>query len=98
LKLEITPFGHQPVGTKGMPVFVKTLRTDKMDVEIVKVSLEALNILCTPDDDSSKDKVVLSLSLLGVREKLTFWEHACRARTWVSCSQKFTQRYIDALI
>ena len=52
-----------------MPVFIKTLKNDKMDVEIVKVSLEALNILCTPDEEtkvqSPKEKVLSCLYQLG---------------------------------
>ncbi|RKO90358.1 p115 like vesicle tethering protein [Blyttiomyces helicus] len=37
------------VGTKGMPVLIGILRNDRMDVEIIKVALETLDILCTSD-------------------------------------------------
>jgi hypothetical protein len=42
-------YDAQLVGTKGIPVFVKTLVQDKADVEIIKATLDALNVLCTAD-------------------------------------------------
>ena len=49
------------VGTKGMPVFVKVLREDRMDVEITKLTLETLNILCSnKKDDEQKLGSVLT--------------------------------------
>ncbi|KND03311.1 uncharacterized protein SPPG_02358 [Spizellomyces punctatus DAOM BR117] len=37
------------VGTKGMPVLINVLRNDRMDVDIVKATVETLNVLCTLD-------------------------------------------------
>ncbi|ORY51870.1 hypothetical protein BCR33DRAFT_655702 [Rhizoclosmatium globosum] len=39
------------VGTKGIPVLVHVLKSDRMDVEIIKAALETLNILCSVDED-----------------------------------------------
>ncbi|KAJ2995360.1 hypothetical protein HDV02_000862 [Globomyces sp. JEL0801] len=35
------------VGTKAIPAFITVLRNDRMDVEIIKLTLETLNILCS---------------------------------------------------
>ncbi|KAJ3167303.1 Vesicle-mediated ER to Golgi transport protein [Geranomyces variabilis] len=40
------------VGTRGMPVLINVLRNDRMDVDIVKASMETLNILCTAEPDA----------------------------------------------
>ncbi|KAI8618455.1 p115 like vesicle tethering protein [Chytriomyces sp. MP71] len=39
------------VGTSGIPVLVNVLKSDRMDVEIIKAALETLNILCGYDED-----------------------------------------------
>ncbi|KAJ3027203.1 UNVERIFIED_CONTAM: hypothetical protein HDU68_004253 [Siphonaria sp. JEL0065] len=39
------------VGTKGIPVLVHVLKSDRMDVEIIKAALETLNILCSIDEE-----------------------------------------------
>ena len=41
------------VGTKGIPVLVHVLKSDRMDVEIIKAALETLNILCSVDEVQS---------------------------------------------
>ncbi|KAI8910647.1 p115 like vesicle tethering protein [Powellomyces hirtus] len=42
------------VGTRGMPVLINVLRNDRMDVDIVKASMETLNILCTHEKGSGE--------------------------------------------
>ncbi|KAI9100461.1 p115 like vesicle tethering protein [Phlyctochytrium arcticum] len=37
------------VGTKGMPVLIKVLREDRADVDILKATIETLNVLCALD-------------------------------------------------
>ncbi|KAJ3312992.1 Vesicle-mediated ER to Golgi transport protein [Boothiomyces sp. JEL0838] len=39
------------VGTKGMPALTTVLQNDRMDVEIIKLTLETLNILCSNNED-----------------------------------------------
>ena len=43
------------VGTKGLPVLTSTLSRDRMDVEIMKATLDTLNSLCTIQDESHKE-------------------------------------------
>lgn len=37
-----------------MPALIGVLKADRMDVEIVKLTLETLNILCSKDGPSSQ--------------------------------------------
>jgi hypothetical protein len=43
------------VGTKGMPALLNILKTDRMDIEIIKSTLETLNTLCSTTGDGDDD-------------------------------------------
>jgi hypothetical protein len=44
------------VGIKGMSVLLDILKQDIMDSEITKAVLEALTILCSPEDSDEKEE------------------------------------------
>ncbi|KAJ3295360.1 Vesicle-mediated ER to Golgi transport protein [Borealophlyctis nickersoniae] len=66
-KLMTQPLGRpQDVGTKGMPVLINVLKNDRMDVEIIKATLETLNILCTSDDKEKGKQGGKDVNNLGI--------------------------------
>lgn len=48
-----------------MPVLVGVLKSDRMDVEIIKLTLETLNILCSKDTKSVEVSLDFSDSTAG---------------------------------
>ncbi|KAI9206543.1 p115 like vesicle tethering protein [Polychytrium aggregatum] len=52
------------VGTKGMGALVNVLKTDRMDVAIIKVTIETLDLLCSKDLPQKGAKVSDDLGLM----------------------------------
>ncbi|KAJ3258466.1 Vesicle-mediated ER to Golgi transport protein [Boothiomyces macroporosus] len=49
------------VGTKGMPALTTVLQNDRMDVEIIKLTLETLNILCSNNGEDEMGKTLTEI-------------------------------------
>ncbi|KAJ3319488.1 Vesicle-mediated ER to Golgi transport protein [Boothiomyces sp. JEL0866] len=49
------------VGTKGMPALITVLQNDRMDVEIIKLTLETLNILCSTNGEDEMGKTLTEI-------------------------------------
>ncbi|KAI8923994.1 p115 like vesicle tethering protein [Entophlyctis helioformis] len=56
------------VGTKAMTALINVLATDRMDVEILKLALETLNILCTKQGKDDQDDLGIMFTEIYVKD------------------------------